>query len=229
MPEDASNKIFRYYINKQEPKPYFEGFLHKQQCAYTSPLTHKRCTRLVVLGLPYCSQHLQIEMHLKIKKSKIENAGYGVYATIPKGNKNDVVFKKGDKICYYTGELLNENQIDKRYGEDFTAPYAMELKTTNRLKNKRINMYIDCALHRCVASLINHSTYERSNVKFVQVQNENKIEIIAKENIKNGKELLGYYGTAYKFNEPTHYSTRNINKGDTSNNIGEHQQKENEN
>ena len=66
---EESEKTFKFYINRRRPKPFFETHLLSEQCRYIKP-DGKHCNRNVVMGIPFCAQHLAMELHLKIKKSK---------------------------------------------------------------------------------------------------------------------------------------------------------------
>ena len=188
---------FRYYINRKKPYPYFEGHLQKYRCPHIKQ-NGQRCNRQSVIGYEECRQHLKMDKHLTIKKSKIPKAGLGVFTTNG-SNNGDVVFPAEDKICDYNGEDISAHTLYERYLQN-TAPYALEVKN---------NLYIDGALARGIGSMINASnSQDDANVKFVKVTG-NKVEIHAKKDIKNGDELIAWYGSSYRLTgEPIHHSTR---------------------
>ena len=198
---EQSEKVFRFYINKNEHKPYFEGHLQKEQCRYIRP-NGEHCKRMTCIPIPLCTQHLALELHLKIKKSLIPHAGKGVFAYDPSKGENEIIFRPTGPtryICEYDGELINLQTLNQRYGVN-TAPYAFKIND---------NTFIDGALRRGVGTLINHTNWTNANVKFVRVPNSNRVRILAKSIIRNGKELKISYGNQYVFDEPsTHYSTR---------------------
>jgi hypothetical protein len=201
---EQSDKVFRFYINKNETKPYFEGNLQKEQCRYIKP-NGEHCKRMTVIGIPFCPQHLAIELHLKIKKSLIPHSGKGVFCFDQSKGENEIIFRPTGPtriICEYDGELINLNTLNERYkynNIDFTGPYAFKIND---------NTYIDGALRRGIGTMINHTNWTNANCKFVRYQNSNRVRILAKKNIRNGQELLICYGDQYFFDEPTHYSTR---------------------
>ena len=162
------------------------------------------CKNKITIGQKLCHIHRLIELHLKVKKSNIPNAGKGLFCKDPTKGANDIIFRKGDKICNYNGELITEVELNNRYGDD-TAPYAIELH------RKR---YSDGAIVRGVGTLLNHSTKAKSNVRFSIKQDNSDITIVAIKNIKNGAELLINYGRAYKFNEPGVISYTGANEKD---------------
>jgi hypothetical protein len=68
-----------------------------------------------------------------VKKSTLQNGGNGLFAMNPKELANAIIFKKGEPIIGYGGELLDDEELDERNGEDNTAPYAVNTKEdTNR-------------------------------------------------------------------------------------------------
>ena len=58
---------------------------------------------------------------------------------------NTIVFRNKQKICDYNGQIINEFQLQKRYG-DKTAPQAIELNNQK---------YEDGATHRGIGTLLN--------------------------------------------------------------------------
>ena len=159
-----------------------------------------RCKRNVIIGLPYCFQHTASIYNLKVKQSTIPNAGLGLFALDKTKNDNDIVFKNNEIICPYHGEVINKDELIKRYNV-YTAPYGIQVKN---------NMYEDGALQRGIGSLINHKTRIQSNCKFTG--NYRDIKIKAIKNIRNGQELFVSYGNEYRFNDETQYSTNNRKK-----------------
>ena len=197
---EPSDKVFRFYINKRHPSLVFETALLSEQCRYIKP-DGEHCKRNVVLGIPYCSQHLAMEEHLKIKKSTIPRSGKGLFAYDPTRGPNTTIFRgteeAGDLIRMYEGEIVSKRTLQARY-KKFTAPYAIEISN---------NRYEDGAKVRGVGSYIQHSDDEaRINCR-IGLRNH-KIAIFATKNIRNGKELFADYGDDYRFDEATHYSTR---------------------
>lgn len=131
----------------------FECELETRQCAaYTVSAGHRtkqRCQRKTSKVLPYCWQHMQSEQGLRIGPSLIKEAGQGLFAT--------QLFKKGDVIGEYKGEIIGEKELTKRYG-DYTAPYALELSP---------GKYVDGACVRYPVVYANH-IYKRSPLAHVQ-------------------------------------------------------------
>ena len=56
------------------------------------------------------------------------------------------MFRKGDTIIDYVGEIINEATVVARYGEDYTATYTIQVGK---------DAFIDCACKRGVGSTAN--------------------------------------------------------------------------
>lgn len=120
---------------------------------------------------------------LQIKESNIDGIGYGLFA-----QKN---FNRGDYICDYIGEFVNMEELDIRYGEDNTAPYAFE---------DDYGVIVDSACKRGIGSWINsHPIFNRNNAHFIQ--NGNRIVARATKQITPGEEIYIHYGNNYRFDE----------------------------
>ena len=165
-------------------------------------IAHKKdghqCKRMVVIGLPYCWTHLLQIKHLRIKQSTIPALGKGLFAIDSKKKSDEIVFKKGETITNYQGEILNTEELHQRY-DKYTAPYAVQLKT---------NTYIDAARVRGVGSLANHNN-KLKNAEFITDYRSQpqQVKLRAIKDIKNNSEIFISYGKDYKFNEPTSHST----------------------
>jgi hypothetical protein len=140
--------------------------------------------------------HLETIKNLKIKESKyLKRLGIhgerGLYAFTRKKKKR--LFKENQVICNYNGELINKNELEKRYGDN-TGPYAILINQNNK------NRYEDAAVERGIGSLINHSNSKRAINCLLKTRNK-RISLVATKNILNGSELITTYGDEYKFDE----------------------------
>ena len=124
-----------------------------------------------------------------MKTSTIPDAGDGLFARRGSVDDRTIVFKSGDVICQYNGEIISQQTLEERYGDN-TAPYGVELRAGRKE---------DGALARGVGTLINH--YPRKKNCRIAVNRANRAQIIAIKNIKNGDELFVSYGRSYRFNE----------------------------
>jgi SET domain-containing protein len=171
-----------------EVKVEFECVLKSERCNAETK-TGTRCRNNVVIGLPYCFIHTRTELNLQIQESEIEGAGKGVFAHNPHAD-NGRVFKRGEFICEYLGEVLTADEVDERYGHtlDTTAPYVIQVSA---------NRFIDAACKRGVAGVINHST--TPNVEFYTYRNTIRCRAI--KNINHGTELKASYHGNYEFQD----------------------------
>ena len=85
----------------------------------------KRCKRPVIIVYELCFQHKRADDEVVVKKSPISHAGNGLYADNITDN-DDIIFRKGDRICQYDGENVTADVLQQRYGNN-TAPYAIQL------------------------------------------------------------------------------------------------------
>ena len=187
------------YFHFHAPNKDWDAQLSSLQCRAANK-DGSRCKRRVVIGLPLCFQHTSSVYHLKIKTSTISNAGLGLFAYDTTKADGAVIFKDGDKICPYFGEVIDNEELEHRYGE-YTAPYGIQIKR---------NLYEDTAAQRGIGSLINHKIRSRSNCKF-SVYRDN-ISIKATKNIRNNQELFINYGAEYQFNEAGVHTSTNARK-----------------
>jgi SET domain len=168
----------------------FDGKLVSDQCEHM--MNGIRCKKRCQIGLGICWIHLLSKHHLRIKASKIENAGMGLFVIDKSKDVDEIIFRPNQKICSYNGEILELDTHLERYGEE-SAPYTAQLH-----KKENIQIYEDASLHRGVGSLINHSN-KSDNCK-MSIRKNNTIVITATKNIRNNSEILLNYGTTYRFN-----------------------------
>lgn len=173
----------------------FRHRLKRKKCA------EHGCPVKVAIGGPYCQKHIEDAMRVRIDNSTIPDAGLGVFAvkSTKFPSRDGIVFKANDIVMQYTGELIDLNDLNRRYGK-LTAPYVMELVPGK--------YYSDCALERNVCSLINHAPRKNANVETV-THNEMDIFIVATRDIRAGEELFYDYGKSYwATNRDNSYATR---------------------
>jgi hypothetical protein len=182
-------KYFHYHIPDLDI--WYDHPVESVRCEEIKP-NGQRCRKKCVIGSPNFSIHLKYKHFLVILDSEIPGAGKGLYVWDPHKGEDDVVFKKGDRICYYNGEVLTEEQFNERYpARNYTAPYTVELHN---------HQYEDGALQRGVGALINHKPSRHCNCK-LSIGRNNRAQIIATKTIRNYEELFCNYGRGYKFNE----------------------------
>lgn len=151
-----------------------------------------RCNNRTCKSLPYCHIHLKYYYGLVIKPSIFPEYGYGLF-TLRRIDKNTL-------ICEYLGEEVTEDEIDKRYGEDNTAPYAMYVTNTNE--------YLDSACKRGIASWVNHTDDPKKANAYVDRDGD----LISKRTIYPGEEIFIDYGGQYLFDQNTTWYTTPYDK-----------------
>ena len=98
---------FQFYINNQIA---FQCQLDSQQCIGHNQ-NGSQCRRKIILGTPYCFQHLEKIKHLQIKTSTIPNAGKGLFAYDKNARRqNQVVFHQNTTIIDYGGEYITAEE-----------------------------------------------------------------------------------------------------------------------
>eukprot|EP01031_Cornospumella_fuschlensis_P034910 gene34910-42276_t len=191
-------KEFRYSIAE---RLNFRCELNSTQCQAQAK-SGERCRRRCIVGFEFCHSHLGSQLNLRIKDSTLPGAGKGLFAfDRTKGGPDDIVFRAGDKIAQYNGELINADELAERY-DGHTAPYAVELSKTQA---------IDSACKRGVGSLGN--TNPGGNNATLAISTANKTASIkATKNIRNGQEVFISYGRSYRMDDGGTHKTVNVRK-----------------
>ena len=183
-------KQFKFYVNNDI---MFQCRLQSVRCKADSN-NGNRCKNNSVIGTSMCWRHL-----LKNKKVRIMNSQYdkGLFALDPTKEPNAVIFRTGQTIVKYEGEVLTTDEVEQRYGQ-YTAPYAAKVNNNN---------IIDSSCLRGVGSLINHAPQARKNCRF-SFTRDGGLQIKATKDIRNGRELFINYNEGnlpgeprYRFNE----------------------------
>ena len=153
-----------------------------------------RCKNRVCQGVVLCHQHRK-SVKLKVKQSGIARAGKGLFAWEPSNGGN--IFKKGDTIGYYRGELISNKRMDKRYGKTGNAPYTVATSRSSVAGNTNKN--IDAGCKRGLMSLANGSRgMSGANARFIDnIRPDKTIAVKATKNIQHNKEIVLHYGKAY--------------------------------
>lgn len=159
---------------------------------YERPCEEPFCKTLVQIGHPYCSRHLSSRLGLRIAQSQRLPPGcMGVFATRS--------FRKGDTICAYKCERVDEKTLDTRYGDDENAGPIHIYTLDDDADGGSARLYSDASLDRCVGSMLNDSR---------GLPNERRLEncifsdgipapIKATRDIAVGEELYVSYGKNY--------------------------------
>eukprot|EP01031_Cornospumella_fuschlensis_P025540 gene25540-30837_t len=185
-------KEFRFTIDGEL---HFRCKIHATQCTGTTK-QGARCKRKCIIGFEYCPAHMASTLKLAIRNSTLDGAGKGLFAFDRAARPDDVVFRDGDRIARYNGQLINAQQLQDRYG-GYTAPYGVQVNT---------RQVIDCACKRGVGSLGN--TRPAANNATLSVNTRDKTASVkATRTIRNGQEVFISYGCAYRFDDETSHRT----------------------
>jgi len=192
---EAHMKYFHFHTPDGDD---FDAPLETHRCRANSKASGTRCKNRVTIGLSTCWQHTLSQKFLQVKTSTIPEAGEGLFARKgPVDDRSIVVFKPGEVVCQYNGEIISQQTLESRYGQ-FTAPYGVELRAGRKE---------DGALSRGIGTLINH--YPRKKNCRIAINRANRAQIISTKRIFNGDELYVSYGKSYRFNENVETSTNN--------------------
>ena len=182
------------YFHFQNDEVNFNEKLQSQRCEFLKR-NNQRCKNRCLIGLELCHVHTKSQLHLQIKKLTIPDAGKGLFAV---GLSNEIVFRVGQKIVDYNGEIIDEDELDERYG-DGTGPYAVKLHR---------NLYEDASVFRGTGSLANHTNRKTKINARLSIKRNNTCQLICfKKNIKSGDEILVDYDNEYTFDDDTCIST----------------------
>lgn len=210
MPRKKTVLAFQFEDKSKTPPKKFSCDIKCKKCAAKTN-NGQECKRTVCIGLPYCHQHLESKMKLKVKDTRY---GKGVFAWDKDKGEGTTVFKKGDLLTKYEGETLTQKQLEARYGKDATAPYGIQMG----------KKFIDLACVRGIGGLFNHSDDNKERTASL-VQYRDRvgspwgIAVEADKNVLNKKQIfVSYHAGAgsrkkrYRFNENNVHYTKRIKK-----------------
>lgn len=108
-----------------------------------------RCKRTVCIWMPFCWQHAQRLLGVRVAPSRVLANSNGLFATR--------AFAKGEMVAPYGGDVLTEADVKSRYG---SGPYAIGPYLLSR---------VDSACNRYIASAANggFGTVDRALVNIV--------------------------------------------------------------
>lgn len=149
----------------------------KKKCAYKDE-KGKRCKTTCTLTHPYCEEHTETELFLRVAQSTVPFAGLGLFSLKK--------IKKGEVALLYEGEKLTVDQYNKRYDKEGHGEYGMTLGKKHVIDARETSS----GLGRFVCDFTGSD--KKANVEYMD--NEGVIEIVAKKKIKPGDELLVDYG-----------------------------------
>ncbi|MDX1961465.1 MAG: SET domain-containing protein-lysine N-methyltransferase [Leptospiraceae bacterium] len=128
-----------------------------------------------------------------VKKSLIPNAGLGLFTKRK--------FKKGESLGKYDGELLTEEECDRRYSEQ---DHVLDLSNAKRNLFPKVYLYPP---KKMLLRYINHAPVsidgkkirgkKSYNVDFNEIDEYPYVEIIAIKDIEVGDEIYLTYGAYF--------------------------------
>ena len=132
--------------------------------------------------------------NVKVKKSEINNAGFGLFA------KTD--FKKGDYVCMYSGLLVSNHVVKKMSEERGAYVMATDYEDNNGdVKHTNIDSYNpESCYGRYANDILDNTRYniEINSGVFIEIDKRHGgLEITATKAIKKGAELYLKYGVQY--------------------------------
>ena len=99
--------------------PGFQCALQCQQCS-AATAAGAQCRKRACVGVPECWVHLLRDHSLRVKASTIPGAGLGLFAVKRGAAADAILFRPGDKITDYAGEIVGQQTLDARYGDHVT-------------------------------------------------------------------------------------------------------------
>lgn len=190
------SKLSFEYTDPVDPDLFdFRCNLRCDQCAFIKA-DGTRCRNRVCIGYPLCWIHTKKEYALRVKDSTIEGAGKGLFSLKE--------LDAGEWICPYVGESISEACLNNRYGEDGTAPYAVQEDDFIYEES-----YIDSACVRGVGAMAN-GLFRRDGVSRTEAQHNTTLAdrpgydgiwLKASRAIAADEELFVYYGDQYRLQD----------------------------
>ena len=202
----GGDKYFHFWRTDND-RYHFDEKLKSVPCKGRT-LRNANCKRKVIIGTPYCKDHLRSVLKLSIRNSLIPNAGKGLFADERGAAPGDIVFHAGDPITPYEGKRMSKLELNNLYGRDqnVTAPYAIEREYSEQHRGsiRPRSFILDGATDRGIANLANQAMNNPDNNAKLH---EDTAALVAIKDILQGEEILTSYGQNYRFDGPGKYST----------------------
>ena len=162
------------------------------RCSYIKP-DGIQCRNHTLKG-NFCWLHAKQQYHLHIKKSEIH--GLGLFAEKAKKKEPDTVFKKGQTVAPYTGNVLkmSENDLDKLIDKGLNDKYIVTAGKNHFIDGINPNSSYARFANDSRGTKFVNNTKLSVNIK------EHTASLKATTNIKNGKEIFVGYGRKYWLN-----------------------------
>jgi hypothetical protein len=182
----------RFYTTNNGEAPRFECELKRVRCCAKTK-SGRPCARTTLHTAPLCAQHTRKIFRVRQDRSTIVLEGNkrmrGLFACDDSQPRGAIVFRKGDEVCPYFGEVIGDPELDRRYG-DSTAPYALLIHP---------GVIVDPACLQSIGGKVNSPPPGgRPNTRFSVASSSDFASIKAIRNIRNGQELFVSYGPVYQ-------------------------------
>ncbi|MBU3741928.1 MAG: SET domain-containing protein [Candidatus Kapabacteria bacterium] len=147
------------------------------RCAHVGP--RGRCAKNTTITHPYCGKHTAEVLGLRVAKSRVPNAGLGLYAVR--------TFKKGEHIVEYTGQRMSIEDYDAKYAQDGLGSYGIEVNADTVIDAAKTSSSV--ARYACDY----HGSGKRGpNARYES--DDVKVWIVALKTIRPGEEIFTDYG-----------------------------------
>lgn len=165
-----------------------------------------KCKRYLRFTGPHCSLHTPRLDRVVIAPSNIEAAGKGLFAVDISTDKNVVVFKKGEIMMEYSGEIRG---LDLLKDSNEELIYAMESKIGRFIDARKPYSGNARYINDCRCANRRRGECEGQNARFIVVDS-GRVFVQATKHIMNGEEIYASYGSDYwSVRKPETTKTRN--------------------
>lgn len=157
-------------------------------CDQCTAITNKRrrC-KLKTCRSNLCWIHLDKERGLKISKSKLPDAGLGLYTTKTRG--------RNEKVTEYSGKVLSEEQADSENPNNLYLLQIGRNKVIDASNPKEIGL--GRWINDCRTIDRRNNNCRGQNTKFAHDRRNNKVNIKTNRRIQKNEELYIPYSRSY--------------------------------
>jgi len=155
--------------------------------------THTGCSEFTLFSAPFCPDHLRSQANLEVFFSE-DYGCIGLRAVASPDSKSEVpVFKPGDILVPYLGEVLTEQQAEARYGHGQPMIYGVEMPcATKNCMDLDCPHIVDALVQRCAAAMINTDSLQTRISAKLEFTGD-CVNVIATQSIFHHDEILLEY------------------------------------